>query len=97
MTPSRENAGLDDDFFSVTLDCPPPDAEELDTGSCDPILERKMSLAVRARRRRFVVLVAATVGCAGLLILLAATMHPAAGAGRTSTGERPRAPAVTTR
>jgi hypothetical protein len=61
---------IDEDFFRSTGD-PAEDGHPLDVQPFDPILERKMSLAVRARRSRLTRLVKGAVGCALLLLLVA--------------------------
>jgi hypothetical protein len=73
----RACAPLDDDFFNYTRDPPPQEDDLLEMAPRDPILERKMSLSVRARRRRFTRLVMGAVGCAALLMLVAGVMRVA--------------------
>jgi hypothetical protein len=74
----------DDVFFNDTRDPLPQDDDPLTMAPRDPVLLRKMSLAVQARRARFTRLTMGAVGCAALLILVAALMHLAPGTPKAS-------------
>ena len=87
-------APLDDDFFNYTRDPPPQEEDLLEMAPRDPVLERKMSLAVRARRWRFTCLVMGAVGCAALLLVVASVMRLAPSPRPASASVVARAPAV---
>jgi hypothetical protein len=78
---------IDDAFFDDIRDPPPQEDDPPSIAPRDPVLERKMSLAVQARRERFTRLAMGAVGCAALLILVAALLHLASGAPKESAAE----------
>ena len=80
---------LENDFFDATRDPPGHEDEPLET-PCDPILERKMSLAVQVRRARFTRLVKGVVVCAALLLLVVTVVRLAPGPRTASAAVAPQ-------